>query len=210
MRTCSHGHQGFSLIEILVAITIMATLAASAAVLIPIGIGRANRARCVENLHELGGLYHIQRLESPGRPPHDGADLFLAWRRARVQLKFGDEELLLCPADPAARFPRTDADREAWDEETNAAALCSYAVRDFSKYPLHADDGRRSIIACDRQGLDGATPHHDGGINVLYGNGAVKWMTAELLQLPVDQPITVGPESQHELLRMVAVDVDAR
>jgi len=197
--------RGFSLIEILVAITILAALASTALIMVPIAQERSRRTVCAQNLMDLGGVYQLWSLESPGRAPHPGSAVFLRWRQERRFIRFGEESKLLCPGDPAAFFPQTDADRSRWDEVNLAApdpSLCSYAARDTSRHP--SGGGMRRIIACDRQGADGQQPHHAGGLNVLYDSGAVVFVTHAMLG--VDDPDTtlrVGPESEVAVLREV-------
>ena len=57
----------------------------------------------------------------------------------------------------------------------------------------------------DRQGDDGRTPHHDGGLNVLYADGAVKFLRRAELGLAGDAPIVVGRASEHPVLSTVVV-----
>ena len=112
-----------------------------------------------------------------------------------------------CPGDAAAYVEAPDV----YDviDLTDAAAiepLCSYAFRDLARYPIDADGtdpatGAPAWIACDRQGLDGRTPHHDGGLNVLLADGAVLFKTHADLGLAPDAPIVVGPDSPHPDLR---------
>lgn len=189
--------RGFTLVEILVSITILAALAGTALTLVPIAQERARRAVCAQNLMDLGGAYQTWRLESPGRAPVAGSAVFLAWRKERRFVRFGEEEKLLCPGDPAALFPAHDADRARWDDVDLGApdpGLCSYAARDTTRHPLGG--GARQIIACDRQGADGTRPHHDGGLNVLYDSGAVVFLTPAMLGVDVaGAPLRVGPDS---------------
>ena len=63
--------------------------------------------------------------------------------------------------------------------------------------------GGHQIIACDRQGSTGDTSHHRGGINVLFDNGTTRFLDREELGLGPDDPIVVGPDAKHEMLRQV-------
>lgn len=196
---------GWTLIEIMVVLAIIAGLTASVTVAIPIAMDRSNRQQCAGHLNGLGVIYHQMRLEHPGRPPHNGQSLFLSWRKKRDPVRFGEEDNLLCPADPSAVFPRNDEDRARWDDvdlDHPGPDLCSFAVRDFRRHPT-GPDGTRQIIACDRQGSSGDTAHHRGGLNVLFDNGTTRFLDREALGLGPDDPIVVGPESEHEMLRKV-------
>jgi prepilin-type N-terminal cleavage/methylation domain-containing protein len=196
---------GLTLIEILVSITIVAALASTALILIPIGMERSRRAVCAQNLADLGGAYQLWRMEQPGGARHAGSAIFLAWRKERRIVRCGDEEKLLCPGDPTAFFPRTDVERARWDEvdlDAPDPALCSYAVRDTTRHPLGG--GMRRIVACDRQGRDGTQPHHDGGLNVVYDSGAVVFLTHAMLGVEdPESTLRVGPESEVAALREV-------
>lgn len=197
--------RGFTLIEILVSITILAALAGSALLLVPIAQERSRRAVCAQNLMDLGGAYQLWVMESPGATPHPGSAVFLEWRKERRLIRFGEEDKLLCPGDRSAAFPRTDSDRERWDDVNLDApdpALCSYAARDTRRHPMGG--GKRRIIACDRQGADGQQPHHEGGLNVLYDSGAVVFVTRAMLGVDdPETPLRVGPESEVAVLREV-------
>ena len=196
---------GFTLVEILVSITIVAALAGTALLMVPIAQERARRSVCSKHLSELGGAWQIWRMENPGGVPETGSAVLLRWRQERRLIRFGEEETLLCPGDPSALFPQTDADRARWDEVDLSdpdASLCSYAFRDLRRHPL--DGGRRNVIACDRQGADGTLPHHDGGLMVLYDNGAVVFVTRAMLGIEDPAtPLRVGPESEVATLREV-------
>ncbi len=200
---------GFSLIEILVALTIVAALASTALLLVPIGREKARRTVCQQNLADLGGVYQLATLEEPAAARARGTAQFLEWRRARRYVRFGEEEKLLCPGDPGARFPRTEDERAAWDAVApgeTPPGLCSYAGRDPRRAGADDQAGRREIVACDRQGDDGATPHHEGGLNVLYDSGAVVFVTREMLGLGPDDALRVGPDSPSPTLRALSTD----
>jgi prepilin-type N-terminal cleavage/methylation domain-containing protein len=202
--------RGFSLIEILVAISIIAALAASTMLLIPVGQEMSRRTQCSRNLGDLGALLQLEKLERPGRGPHEGTARLLALRVETGRVRFGDEEKLLCPGDPHVIFPRTDLDRERWDDIDLANVpdgLCSYAVRDRARHPAGPGSRgpRKQVVAMDRQGDDGRTPHHDGGVNVLYDDGAVKFLRRAELGLDPEAPIIVGRASDHPVLSTVSV-----
>jgi prepilin-type N-terminal cleavage/methylation domain-containing protein len=206
MRSSLSRHaSGWTLIEIMVVLAIIAGLTASVSVAIPIAIDRSNRQQCAGHLTGLGVVYQQMRAERPGRPLHNGQSLFLSWRKKRDPVRFGEEDTLLCPGDPSAVFPRNDDDRARWDDVDLAHPdpdLCSFAVRDFRRHPT-GPDGKVQIIACDRQGATGDTSHHRGGINVLFDNGTTRFLDREELGLGAGDPIVVGPDAEHEMLRQV-------
>ena len=78
-------------------------------------------------------------------------------------------------------------------------------MRDFANHPVAVDDDGAWLM-CDRQGADGASPHHEGGLNVLLSDGSVTFMDRAALGLGPDDPIVVGPASTHpELKKMLFV-----
>jgi prepilin-type N-terminal cleavage/methylation domain-containing protein len=204
------SEKGFTLIEIMVVLAIIATLVAAVSVGIPMVKQRSMRLQCQRNLSGMGVIFTNYQMEHPGRPKYSGAALFLYFRQNGA-IKVGQEkDSLLCPGDQGVTFPITEEDSKKWDDivlESPPSDMCSYAVRDFSKYDLKMDSKEQQIIACDRQGNDGKTPHHEGGLLVLFDSGSAKWMEREALGLQSggDQPIVVGPESENKDLKQVIV-----
>ena len=204
------ARRGYTLVEILVAISIVAAISASAMLLIPMGQEMSRRSQCQRNLTDLGALYQLETFDQPGRSRYSGAGVLLAMRVESGRVKFGDEEKFLCPGDPNIVFPTTDGDRERWDDvdlHDVPDGLTSYAVRDFSRHAKGPGQRgvRKEVLAVDRQGDDGRTPHHDGGVNVLYADGAVKFLRRPELGLSADEPIVVGRASVHPVLSTVTV-----
>jgi hypothetical protein len=163
-----------------------------------------NRKRCVGNLAQLVALYVIEWGSTGGKPPYDGAALFLSWRAKREEIRGGQESVLRCPGDPSL-LPTDDPGFVAAYDKVDLANprtdLCSYAVRDFTHFPLRDPTSSLRAIACCRQGLDGRTPHHRGGICVAFADGTARFVGAAELGLKPGEPIVVGPDSPTELLR---------
>ncbi len=158
--------------------------------------------RCGQNLNDLSHAW----LEMPEDRQREfmrfrGSALLLALRKSGRVF----EEALRCPDDPDLR-PLDDAARRAYDEVDLANPpddLCSYAVRDFERYPLPADASRAfEIIACCRGGRTGRSPHHgDGRVVVLYANGDVELLSRERLGDDSGSTIVVGLESNLPRMR---------
>lgn len=170
-------------------------------------------SRCALHLRQLGGIFVSERFEG-SVPGSGGAALFLGYRQQGF-IRAGREEVLTCPGD-AAIFREAPAfyDVVDLDDPDAVAPLCSYAVRDLARWPIDADGtdpatGAPAWLACDRQGLDGRTPHHEGGLNVLLTDGSVRFVTHADLGLSPDEPIVVGEGSPHPDLRKM-VFVSAR
>ena len=80
---------------------------------------------------------------------------------------------------------------------------CSYAVRDFKRFPLDPNSKELEIIACDRMGPEGRTSHHRDGLCVLFSNGSMKFMDRAALGIDPWGEFTVGPDSTHSELKKV-------
>lgn len=197
--------QGFTLIEILVVITIIASLAGAVLILVPRIQEKQRQTTCANHLRQLGGIYTSESMEKPGLPPHVGASLWLYYRQKHFIQKTR-EEVLTCPGDNTVRIPANEQDSAIYDELNLAdppLEVCSYMGRDFVNFPLSNEAEAAQIIGCDRNGTDHQTPHHRDGLNILYDDGAVQFKDREFLGLTPEDPIVVGPNSDVEILRQV-------
>jgi prepilin-type N-terminal cleavage/methylation domain-containing protein len=198
--------QGFTLIEIMVVIAIIAGLIGTVAIIVPQMQEKQRRFTCQNNLSQLGGLFIAERTEKHGKPKYDGSALWLSWRQKRDQIKEGQEAVLICPGDNAITAPDTPELKQRYtdvDLKNPPNDLTSYAARDFSVYPLDNEAKRVQIIGCDRNGPDGRTAHHKNGLNIVYDDGASKFVERDELGISQDDPIVVGPESSNEDLKKV-------
>jgi hypothetical protein len=168
---------------------------------------RKGRETCMQNLRTLGASFRAQWEENqPRAQRYSGVSMFLAWRKAGVVVKRGDENVLRCPGDPHLRA-LDDAARKAYDGadlDDPPDDLCSYAGRDFKCYPVNVEGNRgEEILACCRQGRDGRTPHHAEGVVVLFMNGDVRFLGPEEAGYGPDEAIVVGRESKNRMLAKV-------
>ncbi len=199
--------RGFTLIEILVVIAIIATLVAAVSVTIPLVQDRNQRLACAKNLKEVGTLFINYNQENQGRPKYDGVSMFLYFRVTTKDIRKKEEAVLVCPGDQQVANPSAPETQAKYDDEVDLTNppddLCSYAVRDFSNHALSVESDEAQIIACDRNGLNGRTLHHRDGVNVLYDNGSAKFMSREDLGISGNADVVVGPTSEHEMLKQV-------
>ncbi|MGB1129116.1 MAG: prepilin-type N-terminal cleavage/methylation domain-containing protein [Haloferula sp.] len=96
------GRRGFTLVELLVAIVIVAVLASLGAVVANSAKLRANEVGCMNNLKNIGTALHVYSIDHGGRFPETShtSDLEFAWVKA-LEPYLGDyDEMRVCPADP--------------------------------------------------------------------------------------------------------------
>jgi len=163
-------------------------------ILVPRIQEKQTQTQCANQLRQLGGLYITEAMQNPKAPPAGGAAYFVGLAR-----KSGAQPaLLLCPGDEhaAVAHPFPASPPESMDA-TDLRQICSYAVRDFTRYPL--EDTADEFIAADAGG------HHAKGINVLRSNGAVHFLDREALGLGPDDDIIVGPDSPHPELQKLCI-----
>ena len=195
VRLIPRRQRGFTLIEILVVLSILAALAA----MVASSVGKAPAARnkmiCTNNLRNLGSMITVRRLNGSFRA-RPGTSWLLQLRVDGDVLE-GDEELFLCPNDPARGRLEEAGFRKGYDRidlERPDPDQCSYSVRDQRRHPLAADSPRKEPLA--------ACPWHQDGVPILYHDGSVVFRDRSWLGLSRDEPIVLGPGASHEALRV--------
>jgi prepilin-type N-terminal cleavage/methylation domain-containing protein len=198
--------QGFTLIEIMVVITIIAALVSTVAIIVPKMQESQRQMSCMNNLSQLGQVYLTEAMENKGKAQkYSGVALWLSYRKGAHQIQRGNEKVLICPGDNIA-MPETEEDKKRWDNVDLAnpgTDLCSYAARDFQNYPIGAEEKDKQIIGSDRQGTNQKTMHHKNVIIVVYEAGDTQKMDRESLGVDSESPIIVGPDAQNEQLKKV-------
>ncbi len=198
--------QGFTLIEIMVVMAIIAGLVTTVAIVVPQMQERQKRLACMNNLQQLGHLYIQAAMDNrPKASKYSGCALWLSYRKDHVILK-GDERSLTCPGDNIAP-PDTDAEKQKYDDvnlDNPPDDLCSYAARNFKDDMFSAEQTEKEILGCDRQGANGATMQHKNVINIVYyPGGDCQPVSREELGVNSEEPIKIGPEAQNANLRKV-------
>lgn len=120
----SRPKSGFTLVELLVVVAIIAVLASVAVVVSQGAITRAKEARCMTNLRNIGVALHLYSQDHGGAYPETShtVDLDRAWIAA-LESYLGDyDETRICPGDP--RGP-----------ERRAAGGTSYILNSFLFVP---------------------------------------------------------------------------
>jgi len=162
------------------------------AVKVPQVVAQQERAQCAVRLRQLGALYQSDVLRRGGQPESGGVQYFLD-----ILARGGapaDSPILVCPGDHDA-VPAAPAGNDA----AALGRVCSFAVRDFARYPITGDDEAIPWVAAD------AADHHDGGINVLFVDTSVKYLDRDALGLAAGEAILAGPGSSHPELKKLCV-----
>lgn len=197
---------GFTLIEVLVVITIIATLAGLVSILIPRGTERANIEVCRQHVGQLVGLLEVA--DTTRYPNHSGPNLLL-WLVARGQIAGRDMlENLFCPGDMEESFK--DVGEEAYKDLDLAKSgayghLTSYAARDQKDKKKRAKRG--SIPPVVLVADDSEDHHNKKGIVIGLTGGVAKWRDKlDDYGLSKDHPLTVGADSSIEELACLTAD----
>jgi prepilin-type N-terminal cleavage/methylation domain-containing protein len=200
--------QGFTLIEIMVVIAIIAGLVTAVAIMVPKMQETARQTTCLTNLSQLGQLYITKSMEKQSTAQkYSGVALWLSYRKTgQGGILKGQEKALMCPGDPTFRLPENEEDRKQWDNvdlDNPQDDLCSYTARDFKAYPINMESPQKEIIGSDRQGSNGRTAHHRNVIICTFNEGDAQKYGREELGIPSESDIVVGPEAENEMLKKV-------
>jgi hypothetical protein len=162
------------------------------------------RSTCMNNISQLAQEFLMARQEKRFDPTLHGSAQILSWFGVNG-LKVGGERVLFCPGDVTATVPETADERRPFHPVDAAAlrraiGLGSYAVRDFERFPIAEGDDHAWIL-CDRQGENGRTAQHQGGVVVAFSGGDAQFMKREDLGIDSESDIVVGPDSPNADLR---------
>jgi prepilin-type N-terminal cleavage/methylation domain-containing protein len=199
---------GFTLIEIMVVMGLIAGLVGMVALVVPQMMEKGKQTTCRNNLRQLGNTYQGYAIDisKPVRPPHSGVAMWLYYRTVKNDIREGAEAVLFCPGDPSAQVP-TGPDASARYDDIDLRNpphdLCSFAARDFLNYPIRPGAKSIQIIGCDRNGLDGRTLHHEDGVNIVFDDSSVAYYDREMLGISRGADVVVGPDSDQALLKQV-------
>jgi prepilin-type N-terminal cleavage/methylation domain-containing protein len=202
------SQRGFTLVEILVVITIIAALIGVVAAVIPQAQQANRRAQCANNLKNIGAML-VERSTAKGLGTRGGSAMLLQTYTLGL-VRRGDERVFICPGDVMIRGQNLDDPDfkkrfEKIDLNHVDALICSYAGRNRKVHPILPASNEKQAWACDCQGDNGRTGHHKGGLNVLYDDGSVVFLDHEALGLNPEEDIVVGAESTSEILQKFTV-----
>lgn len=194
--------RGFTLIEILVVITIIATLAGMVAALAPKIINEGKKTECQHNLKQIGELL-LAKKANKSLKPYSGAAFLL---QAKDDLDNNALKVFICPGEPGDVLPeeRPDMDSREFAQMYRDLKLpdgveprfTSYAGPEkYSKPKIGKDKFATWLWGCDR--CAGGAAYHRDGLCVLYDDSSVGFLTLEKLDGHGEDSdvIQVGPES---------------
>ena len=207
-RKARAGERGFTLVEILVVITIIAALISIVAAVIPKAAAANRKVQCANNLKNIGAMLQ-ERAITKGLGMRGGSAMLLQTYTLGL-IKRGDEKVYLCPGDVIIRGQNLDDQEfkkryEHIDLNKIDPLLISYAGRNRKNHKLLPDSRDKQGWGVDCQGDDGKSGHHQGGVNILYEDSSVVFLDNEALGVGVEDPIVVGPDSTIEELQKYIV-----
>jgi prepilin-type N-terminal cleavage/methylation domain-containing protein/prepilin-type processing-associated H-X9-DG protein len=206
---------GFSLIEILVVITIIGLL-------MTLGFGPIQNAlesgkvtKCKKHLADMGqGLlaWHDQR--NKGHWPKESGIRFLLKLYQVGELKGRNSETFLCPGtdDRNDTGPSGEPGSSYEDWQNIDSTTISYAGRDQDNYPIKGGDLSTIVIGADD---NEGRPNHKFMTNYVFADGSVESFdikgensAAVLAEMPEVEKmgLPVGPDSPLEALQVLRVD----
>jgi len=205
---------GFSLVEILVVITLIGLLMTLGYNSMQNAMENGRVVKCKNNLDQIGqALISYKNNRAKGRWPRDGGARFLLTMYRHKQIEGRHAEVFLCPGtsdiNDLGASGEIGSSYDEWDNITSDSL--SYAGRDVDAFPIGGADLASQLLAADD---NEGRPNHNVATNILYGDGSVlsfdlfidgadilaEGQEYEVLGLPV------GPESPYEPLQVLRVD----
>jgi len=200
--------EGFTLIEILVVITIIAALVGMVTLIIPIGQEKKNQVTCQNNLRQIGGLLATMQA-GQGFKSYNGAAFLL---QVAEQVNDEDLKVFTCPGEQNPDATKPDSGTAdfitMYRKELNLKEgkvedkMCSYAGPNFKDFPVNPTSTKTRLWGCDK--CRGAVPHHKDGIAVLFANSAkvelIKFTDLVGYDAEAGQ-VVVGPNSGDDRLK---------
>ena len=201
--------QGFTLIEILVVISIIAALSGMVVIVFPIVLEEKRAIVCQTNLSQIGG--QLTALDAgAGWKRYSGAAFVM---QGVGQIKDAELGVYICPGDPGD-VERPKRGSMEFIESYRKIQLphgvterhTSYAGPNMKDFPF-SSAGRAGlesrILACD--GCPGGVVHHKKGVMVLYEGGRTEALALDVIEgADLDSGlVTLGPGSEDKRLRKV-------
>ncbi len=205
---------GFSLIEILVVITIIGLLMTLAFGPVQNALEAGRVTKCQANLRGIGQslmLYRDQR--NKGRWPNESGIRFLLTLHHHKQIAGKNVDIFLCPGtsdrNDTGISGEDGSSYEDWDNIDSATI--SYAGRDTAAFPVRGGEESLILLAADDNEFG---PNHRTIVNYLAADNSVRpWDLsidgAEILEEFPEYEQTglpIGPDSPYEPFQVLRID----
>jgi len=203
-----YGKQkGFTLIEILVVVTIIGVLAGLVVVLIPKGKEATIKVQCQHNITQMVGLLEVG--SQMQYPEYSGPNLLL-YLVNKGDLEGEDNlKMLFCPGDQNESLKKIGGEKAYKDIDLNKrgeyGAYTSYACRDQRNGKCAAKMGASKpvVLVCD----DSEDHHFGKGFVVGLTGGAAKWRDkVDDWGLNIKTSVVVGESSEIPELKCLRVE----
>jgi prepilin-type N-terminal cleavage/methylation domain-containing protein len=198
---------GFTLVEILVVIAIIALIIGLVTPTLFQGQERAHVVACQNNLKEIGTTILLYKGSHENRfPSASGIRFFLEpWRTHEIEHTEKNAKIYVCPGDTQGTFVVDPETGEFLLEDLEAvdSRVTSYAGRNTRDYPLRKVKlGDQAIVSDDWEN----GPNHRNVINVLFADLSFQSMNVREDLDSDPNELVVGEESQVEILRVLSID----
>lgn len=204
-----HAKQkGFTLIEILVVVTIIGVLAGLVVVLIPRGQREQVKIQCTSNVRGITNLLTVAK--GGALPSHGGADLIL-YLVLKSEISANDEDALktlFCPGDEIDTYEKSGGKETYAKLDLSRPGmwghLTSYAGRDQLRTGCAAKLGSDAVVlVCD----DSDDHHFKRGYVVGLSNGSTKFRDkVDDWKIAVETDVAVGEGSIVDELKCLKAD----
>ena len=192
---------GFTLIEILVVITIIAALVGLVTLLIPEGEEARKKAQCMNNLRQIGGLIVTRQSSGKQVMNYSGAPFLL---QVANNIKDTGLEVFICPGESGVQgrpetgtqdfidmYRKNEKNLMKLDEDA-LSKMSSYAGANWAEHKYNPASNESRIWGCDA--CMGRIPYHRG-IVVLWDSNKVNFIDVDSLEGQREDQIVVGPGS---------------
>ena len=209
----AHRRRGFTLIEILVVIAIIASLIALA---VPTLMGAMENARvneCKSNLRQIGTSMALwmNRGSKSGYFPKESGIKFLLVLVRDGQITGKDTKVFLCPGPKDQKWTAEDTTMGSAYKDWDAidTTTISYAGRDTKNHPINQNRANEEVIASDDN--EGRS-NHKFAINYLYADWSVQEFDQVVdareqgVTIPEGGYLEIGPDCPVELFKKLSVE----
>jgi len=203
---------GFSLIEILVVITIIAALVGLATPIIQNALDKGRVVTCSAHLKDIGQEMFLWKQRHKDHWPSESGIRFLLVLHRDGQIEGKDNAVFLCPGTNDINWipgESTEPGTAYEDWDTLDSTMISYAGRDNKNYRINKNDENKEVIAADDNEFG---KNHKYATNYLYADGSVSTLDidADVRELGIDlgglDYVPVGPDSPIEHFQKLLID----